>query len=100
MTTVYQKVLQDVAVLIDALLVACGSSDVLTEARILVHSLLEEVKRGSASLSDILHALRRVRRLLEEARGELEESGCLDAYRVEDAIAALDSVIGPLDEEE
>ncbi len=97
MTIVFVKALQDVAVVIDALMVACGSTEELAEARLLVRTLLEELKLGNVELPAVISVLRRVRELLAEARYKLEDNGCLDAYRVDDAIAALDSVIGPLD---
>ena len=97
MAKIFVKALQDVAVVIDSLIIACGSTDELTEARVLVRNLLEEIRAGPLDLPAVVSVLRRVRELLQEARYKLEESGCLDAYRIDDALAALDSVIGPLD---
>ena len=80
---------------IDSLILACGETEELIKARVRLVHLLDTLGSDEFDLALAAYTLKSVRELLEEAKAKLEEVGCLDAYRVEDALAELDSVIGP-----
>ena len=96
MEPLYQRALEDVIVVIDAVAIACGSTEGLEEARMLASLLLDKLRKGErVERGAVVSALAKIRDALLEARDELEEEGCLEAYRIDDAIARIDSVIGP-----
>ncbi len=96
MPSLYERALQDIIAVIDAVALACGEDDSLEEARMLASVLLDRLRRGEqVERAAIVSILSRIREALVEARDALEEEGCLEAYRLDDAVARIDSVIGP-----
>ncbi len=94
MSSIALRALQDVIAVLEAVALACGSTETLDEARSIASMLLESVREGRASLDQVRRAAERLAELITDAREELEMEGCLEAYRLDDALAALEYVKG------
>ena len=89
MTSPVLKALYDALSVVEALRVSCGGSESLEEAEKVLRLLIDAARRGEKPSRT---GIENIIQLLLDARDELEELGCLEAYRLEDAIAALESI--------
>ncbi len=89
---VYIRALQDVVAVLESVALACGSTESLDEARSMAKLLLDGLREGNVDKQRLPAAIERLAELIEDAREELEAEGCLEAYRLDDALAALESV--------
>lgn len=86
------RALQDVVVVLESVALACGSTETLDEARTIASTILGSVKRGQRDTGMVNEMIARLIELIDHARAELEMNGCLEAYRLDDALAALESI--------
>ncbi len=83
------KAFYDALSIIESVRLSC-SHELLDEAAGILRLLIDAVKRGErprrAGIEDLIG-------LIDDAKTELEGMGCFEAYRLEDAIAVLESIL-------